>query len=172
MKIIGQHIILVDNSNTEAHTGEEILIEDCIIDNIDAWALHFTQHVTIKNCIIHKLSLLETFFDKGLTFLNNIVMSEIQYNVSLDNYGTFNISGNVFMEFCSFFDCEFNGPFRLCNNVFRNNSDMLFKENAQWDPVFKSELTIKNNIGRLDVIKADFDQWRDMDGNIFNLPQL
>ena len=161
MRTFGKHIDSIGEKDTKICTDCKVLIENCMIDSIDIFDTQFKQHVTVKNCIIGQLSVLESAFNSGLTFTNNIVMSKIQYHTSYENDGLFEIYENIFMQFVDFFDCQFNGSINVSNNIFRNNCSLLFREKADWDPIFKFPPIIEKNIRRLDVVRTNDDRWLD-----------
>lgn len=148
-----QYIKRMDSNSIQPCLTESLSLCNCIIGVLDFNALKFVNKVVIKNCVINELIIYCTWFDGGLTFVNNIVSSDINYEMGGHNNNEIIFLGNVFNGFFGFFDCHFNECIILKNNIFVKNSDLLVKENNGFDNIFLKGVVLENNIGRLDVFK-------------------
>lgn len=92
----------IDNS-------EEIIISNSIIDEINFASLIFSKKVCISKCIIDKFVIHSSWFEGGLNFVDNIVLSDIDYQMGGHNITNFVLERNLFNGFFSFFDCQFEG---------------------------------------------------------------
>lgn len=135
------------------HENEEIHISNSVISVLNLNALVLLKKVTICNCLIDKLLVNSCWFKGGLLFINNIVLSDIYYEMGGHNEGDFILEGNIFNGFFNFFDCQFEGNVIVKDNIFRKSSDILARENKGFDNLFERQLVIEGNIGQLDVFK-------------------
>ncbi|MBC5642792.1 hypothetical protein H8S77_07820 [Parabacteroides sp. BX2] len=134
----------IDNS-------EEIIISNSIIDEINFASLIFSKKVCISKCIIDKFVIHSSWFEGGLNFVDNIVLSDIDYQMGGHNITDFVLERNLFNGFFSFFDCQFEGNVIVKDNIFKKGSDLLLKEDKGFDNLFERQLIIENNIGHLDM---------------------
>lgn len=144
---VSSHLIDLNSIDT----SEEISISNSIIGEINFTAGVFLKRVCICNCLIDKLKIYSSWFQGGLHFVDNIVLSDIDYQMGGHNVENFILENNIFNGFFGFFDCQFKGDVMIRNNVFKKGSDLLYKENKGFDNLFEGQLIIENNIGRLDV---------------------
>ena len=145
-RITDKHIRELNGAD---NTG--FIIENCIIDHIDFCSVAFMEDVTIQKCVINKIELLSTIFEKGFHLDNNVILGEFTFEAGGHNKEPISISGNVFHGFCHVFDCVFNAPMIVRNNIFVKGTDLLTKEGKGFDNCFAGGLSIANNLGRLDV---------------------
>lgn len=61
--------------------NEEISISNSIIDELNFTSLIFSKKVCICNCIIDKFAIHSSWFEGGLHFVDNIVLSDIDYQM-------------------------------------------------------------------------------------------
>lgn len=128
-----------------------ITIDKCIIDHIDFCSLCFSEEVVIRGCVIHKIDMLSTFFEKGLRFENNVIMGDAIFEAGGHNAAPISFSGNVFHGFFHVFDCVFDAPLIVRDNIFLKGTDLLTKEGKGFDNSFEGGLSIDNNLGTLNV---------------------
>jgi hypothetical protein len=131
--------------------NQEIRISNSIIEEINFTSLIFSKKVSVSKCIIDKFVIHSSWFEGGLNFVDNIVLSDIDYQMGGHNITDFVLERNLFNGFFSFFDCQFEGDVIVKNNIFKKGSNLLLKEDKGFDNLFERQLIIENNIGRLDM---------------------
>lgn len=152
MKLIeNQYIKRLDYNSAQEYTNESWSLSNCVIELLDINALEFLKEVTITNCIIHNLSIHTSWFSGGLNFTNNIVLSDIDYQMGGHNKKEVRFEGNVFKGFFSFFDCQFDAKLIVKDNIFIYGTDLFTKEDMGFDNTFENGFIVENNIGKLDV---------------------
>lgn len=152
MKCIeNQFLKKLDHHSVQEYINEPFSLSNCMIEFLDLNALEFLKEVTITNCVIHQLVIYSSWFSGGLKFANNIVLSDIDYQMGGHNRKEIEFSGNIFKGFFSFFDCQFDAKLIVKDNLFVNGSDLFVKENKGFDNTFENGFFIENNIGKLDV---------------------
>ena len=87
--------------------NEEILIKNCIIENLNLGFSTFQAEVVIEGCIINEMVLISAWFEQGFTFVNNIVKKQVQYEMGGHNMQPVRIENNIFLSIFVFFDCIF-----------------------------------------------------------------
>lgn len=140
---------LIDSNSID--NNENINISNSIIDELNFTSLIFSKKVCICNCIIDKFAIHSSWFEGGLHFVDNIVLSDIDYQMGGHNVADFILERNIFNGFFSFFDCQFEGNVIIKDNIFKKGSDLFLNENKGFDNSFERELVVENNIGRLDM---------------------
>lgn len=135
----------------EAHVDEPFILSGCMIESLDLNALEFSKEVIIENCIINSLTIYCSWFAGGLKFANNIVISDINYEMGGHNNKEIELAGNIFKGFFRFFDCQFDGKLIVKDNIFMQGSDLFTKENKGFANDFANGFLVENNIGKLDV---------------------
>lgn len=143
----------MDSDSIQYCLTESLSLCNCIIDVLDFNALKFVNEVVIKNCVINELIIYSAWFPGGLKFMNNLVLSDINYEMGGHNNKEIVFLGNIFNDFLGFFDCHFYECLILKNNIFAKNSDLLAKENKGFDNIFLKGVVVENNIGRLDMLR-------------------
>lgn len=152
MKLIeNQYIKRLDYNSAQEYINESWSLSNCVIELLDINALEFLKEVTITNCIIHNLSIHTSWFSGGLNFTNNIVLSDIDYQMGGHNKKEVRFEGNVFKGFFSFFDCQFDAKLIVKDNIFIYGTDLFTKEDMGFDNTFENGFIVENNIGKLDV---------------------
>lgn len=149
--IEGKYIERLDYTSVQEYVNESWSLSNCVIKLLDINALEFFKEVIITNCIIHKLVIYSSWFTGGLKFTNNIVLSDIDYQMGGHNKEEIRFEGNVFNGFFSFFDCHFDAKLIVKDNVFVHGTDLFTKENKGFDNLFENGFIVENNIGKLDV---------------------
>lgn len=132
----------------------EISITNCIIRKLDLNSLLFQKKVLITNCIIQELNIYAAWFEAGLCFTNNIVKNLIDYQMGGHNKQTIEISNNLFHDFVSFFDCQFEAQLIVRDNIFSKGTDLFYTENKGFDNNFQEGVIAEGNIGKLDIINS------------------
>ena len=149
VSISSQHI---EELNSESLSGStSITIENSIIDHIDFCSLSFSKEVVIRDCVIQKMELLGTFFEKGLRFENNVIIGDVTFEAGGHNATPISFSGNVFHGLFHVFDCVFDAPLIVRDNIFIKSTDLLTKEDKGFDNSFEGGLSNENNLGTLNI---------------------
>jgi hypothetical protein len=125
----------------------EVLIENCVVDNLKCLMLHFQKKVTIKNCYVRDASFKFSYFLGGLiiercTFDNYLDFEAGGHNDS----GSIIIRDNRFKGFVNFFDCCFTGEVYVENNVFEKGTNICSKDQLV---SFDTPIQLALNIGDL-----------------------
>lgn len=131
--------------------NEDIKISNSIIEEVDFVSSVFLKKIHICNCIIGKFKIHSCWFRGGLSFVDNIVLSDVDYQMGGHNAADFVLERNIFNGFFSFFDCQFEGDVVVKDNIFKRGSDLLLKENKGFDNLFEQQLIVENNVGCLDM---------------------
>ncbi|SHE65507.1 hypothetical protein [Pedobacter caeni] len=138
------------NIENGSEWDKEMIIENCIIENLVCISIQFNKQVTIKNTHIKAAS-----FD-FCYFIGGLIIDSCQFDEYLDfNAGGHNskgnfiiINGNHFRGFVNFFDCWFNGEISVNNNLFESGTNILSK--TLWVS-FDVPIVAQNNIGDLSI---------------------
>lgn len=146
-KIIG----CIDSETIDVNKA--LYINNCIIETIYFATTEFMDKVIISNCIIQEFDIHACWFKGGLLFANNIVKSEIDYQMGGHNEKEIEIIGNIFNSFFGSFDCHFEEKVIIENNIFMHDCDLLGKENEGSDNLFLKGYVANNNIGSLDKLE-------------------
>jgi hypothetical protein len=134
-------------------TEKEIFhLKNCIIGTIDlVGASKLKVQLIIENCIITNLNIYACWFEKGFILENNIILNFIDYQMGGHNDAPIVIKGNIFNDFFNFFDCQFNDIIEIQNNCFIKGTNLLGNKGEGFENIFETEIIIKNNIGRVDM---------------------
>lgn len=151
MKFENQIIQKIDSGSIDVSCP--IYLSNCIIDTLDFVGIEFEKEVIIRRCIITNMDIYSSWFSKGLIFVENLVLSDIDYEMGGHNKKDIIIEQNIFKGFFSFFDCCFEKEIVIRNNIFTGNSDLLLQENKGFDNIFENGYIVENNIGRLDMLR-------------------
>ena len=129
--------------------NEEILIKNCIIENLNLGFSTFQAEVVIEGCIINEMVLISAWFEQGFTFVNNIVKKQVQYEMGGHNMQPVRIENNIFLSIFVFFDCIFMSSLIIKNNLFLSDCSLW---NATND---FNENEITGNTGKMDINRID-----------------
>ncbi|WP_316835637.1 hypothetical protein [Pedobacter nutrimenti] len=129
---------------------KEIIIENCVIENLICISIQFNKHITVKNTYVKAASFDFCYFIGGLIIDNCIFDEYLDFNAGGHNSkGNFiTINGNRFRGFVNFFDCWFNGEVSVNNNIFESGTNILSK--MQW-VAFDFPIEARNNVGDLSI---------------------
>lgn len=129
---------------------KEIIIENCIIENLFCIGTQFNKHVAMKNTYVKAASFDFCYFIGGLIIDNCVFDEYLDFNAGGHNSkGNFiTINGNRFRGFVNFFDCWFNGEISVNNNIFESGTNILSK--TLWVS-FDVPITAHNNVGDLGI---------------------
>lgn len=147
--IKNEHIELLNSDMIS--TADSLYLYESIIGTIDLVGVEMKNEVVIHDCIIQNLLIDACWFRNGLSFMSNIVKSDIDYQAGGHNNKNITISKYIYHGFYSFFDCQFDEKPILTNNIFLKGCDVLYLENKGFDNRFENGFIIENNIGRVDV---------------------
>lgn len=136
------------NIENGSEWDKEIIIENCIIENIVCIGIQFNKRITIKNTYVKAASFDFCYFIGGLIIDNCVFDEYLDFNAGGHNSkGNFiTINGNHFRGFVNFFDCWFNGEISVTNNIFESGTNILSK--TLWVS-FDVPITAYNNVGDL-----------------------
>ena len=137
--ITDRHFERIDEFFVNEFIEEGLILDGCIINIFD---------------VVSEFKILGCWFEGGLSFSHNIVKSPINYEMGGHNKEVFELNGNIFNGFFSFFDCQFDAEVRIENNIFMQGSDLLYKEQKGFDNSFNNGLILTNNLGRLDMMEC------------------
>lgn len=127
-------------------------ITNSVIDTIDLiGAFELETHLIIENCIIKNLNIHSCWFINGLILKNCIITNYIDYQMGGHNMGKFILEGNLFKEFFNFFDCHFDEILEVKNNVFLKGSNLLANKNEGYENTFNKGYLDYNNLGIIDL---------------------
>ena len=129
--------------------NEEILIKNCIIENLNLGFSTFQAEVVIEGCVINEMVLISAWFEQGFTFVNNIVKKQVQYEMGGHNMQPVRIENNIFLSIFVFFDCIFMSSLIIKNNLFLSDCTLW---NATND---FNENEITGNTGKMDINRID-----------------
>lgn len=129
-------------------------ISDCIIEQLDFVGLELENEIIIEKCIIKNMKIHSCWFVGGFSLKNNIVFSEVDYQMGGHNKAQILIDGNIFNGFFSFFDCHFEKLLTITNNIFVADCDLFVLEGKSFDNRYEEGYIVQDNIGRLDVMRA------------------
>ncbi|WP_264529893.1 hypothetical protein [Flavobacterium sp. N502540] len=149
MKI--ENKILNELDSSEFNNVELLHILNSQIKNLNFDFFESKFEIIIENCIIDNLSIHSCWFEEGLTFKSNHVMNYVNYQMGGHNKKNINITGNIFHDFVNFFDCHFENQLLIEKNIFLLGSNLLGNKNEGFANTFESEIIIKENIGNLDL---------------------
>ena len=135
----------------QINNNESIHIYRSIIKTIDFDLNEFDHEVYIEGCIIDNFLIHSCWFKKGLILANNQFIKYIDYQMGGHNQTTIKISGNIFNEFFNFFDCHFEGPVEIENNIFLRGSNLKGNETEGFCNTFDQGINEKNNLGEIDL---------------------
>lgn len=144
-KIIGKF------HSSEIKTISLFHVKNCIIDTVDFDFFECEFKIIIENCIINNLLIHSCWFENGLDFNNNHVRNYVNYQMGGHNKKPINITGNIFCDFVSFFDCHFEDQMLLQNNLFLKGSNLLGNKNEGFVNTFDNEIILIDNIGDLNL---------------------
>ena len=147
LKIINQNIKIIHYSDLD--NVSSCLISNSVIDTINFDLFDANIEIIIENCIINNLLIHECWFRKGLLFKNNNVLNYIDYQMGGHNKKPIKFIGNVFNEFVNFFDCQFDSFIELDNNIFTKGTNLLGNKDEGFKNTFTNEIILLNNIGNL-----------------------
>lgn len=140
-----------DNSSLNA-IDDVLKISNCVISKLDFSTYTTRGKVIVEKCFIKELDVLCAWFEAGLCFKNNIVESDIDYQMGGHNKVPIEIINNIFLGHYSFFDCQFEAQLIVRNNIFSKGTDLFYKENKGFDNDFQEDVIAEGNIGKLDII--------------------
>ncbi|OOG75425.1 hypothetical protein [Flavobacterium sp. A45] len=149
MKI--ENKILDELNSSSLNNINSLYILNSHIENLNFDFFESNFEIIIENCIINKLSVHTCWFEQGVTFKNNHVMNYVDFQMGGHNKKIINVTGNIFHDFVSFFDCHFEDQLIIEKNIFLRGSNLLGNKNEGFANTFESEVIINNNIGNLDL---------------------
>ncbi len=131
---------------------KSLSITSSVIDTIDLiGAFELETHLIIENCIIQNLNIHSCWFMNGLILKNCIITNYIDYQMGGHNVEKIILEGNLFKEFFNFFDCHFDEVLEVRNNIFLKGSNLLANRNEGYDNTFNKGYSDFNNLGIINL---------------------
>jgi hypothetical protein len=139
-------------------SGESLIINNyCVFNQIlNKLELGFNVYlseVIIENCLIENIQIHSAWFKKGFIFRNNIVKCDIDYQMGGHNCDQILMENNIFMGFLIFFDCHFEEKIIVRNNIFQKGANLLGNIGKGYQNLFSNGIINENNIGNLSLDK-------------------
>lgn len=137
---------------TSFNWEQEVIIENCIVENFVAVGTEFKKTVRLVNSYFKNCNFYASYFTKGL----------IIDNCTFDNYLEFQAGGhnktgnpviitnNNFKDFVNFFDCWYESEVTISKNKFHKGTNVLGKPN-NISVTFDVEPTIFDNFGQINL---------------------
>lgn len=126
-------------------------LTNCIINTIDLiGAFEVNANLVVENCIIENLQIHSCWFKNGFVLKNCIVKNYVDYQMGGHNEKPIIFLMNIFLEFVNFFDCQFQNLIELKENYFVKGSNLLGNKGEGFENIFVSGWIEERNIGRID----------------------
>ena len=102
----------------------ELVLINCIIDNLVSPSIEFKNKVIFENSYFCKCSFNYTYFLGGLTIDNCVFESYLDFEAGGHNQNNnlFTIKNSHFKSFVNFFDCLFQSGVEIINNHFEKRN--------------------------------------------------
>lgn len=145
-----QSIEFINQNDLEDHSTFHLI--NCIINTIDfIGVFELKAHIIIENCIVNNLQIHSCWFVNGLIIKNSVVNNHVDYQMGGHNINPIVLKGNIFTGFLNFFDCQFENIIELENNIFEEGTNLLGNKGEGFENTFVKGWLIKNNVGRVDL---------------------
>lgn len=145
-----QNIDILNQDDLNGHSTYQLI--NCFINTIDlVGVFELNVNLIIENCIINNLQIHSCWFVNGLSVKNTIVKNSVDYQMGGHNIKPIIIEGSIFKSFFSFFDCQFDNVIELKNNIFEKGTNLLGNKGEGFENSFAAGFLINNNIGKIDV---------------------
>jgi hypothetical protein len=130
----------------------EVVFENCIIENFSGSVTQFGKPVRLVNCHFKKCHFAFTYFLGGLTIDNCTFDNYLDFQAGGHNKtgNAIIITNNDFKDFVNFFDCWYENEVVLSKNKFHKGTNLLGKPH-NIAVTFDTQAIIKDNIGQLDL---------------------
>jgi hypothetical protein len=135
---------------TASKWGQEVVIENCIVENLVAVGTEFTKPVRLVNSYFKNCNFYGAYFTKGLIIDNCTFDSYLDFQSGGHNKpgNPVIITNNNFKAFVNFFDCWYEGEVTISKNKFHKGTNVLGKPN-NISVTFDVEPTITENSGQI-----------------------
>ncbi|MET4084232.1 hypothetical protein ABIB40_004206 [Pedobacter sp. UYP30] len=129
---------------------EEVMIQNCFIEDFNTMTVRFNKQITIKDCHIKSASFNWAHFVGGLTIQNCLFDNYLDFEGGGHNNpgNLYLIEKNEFKDFVNFNDCWFTGDVAILNNNFNKGTNISSDE--QWITM-DGKLTVEDNVGQTDI---------------------
>ncbi|MCH6201544.1 hypothetical protein MMU07_18325 [Aquiflexum sp. LQ15W] len=149
-----QNLELLNQEDLKGH--ETFNLINCIVNKIDLIGVfELNAYLILENCIINNLQIHSCWFTNGLLLKNCIIKNYIDYQMGGHNVSPIVIEGNVFMEFFNFFDCQFENRIEVVNNVFIKGTNLLGNKGEGFENSFAEGWLAENNVGNIDLNEVE-----------------
>jgi hypothetical protein len=144
-----QNIDILNQYDLKGHNTFHLI--NCLVNTIDLIGVfELNAHLIIENCIITNLNIHSCWFVNGLILKNSIIKNDIDYQMGGHNVMPIVIEGNVFGGFFNFFDCQFENVIEIRNNVFKKGANLLGNKGEGFENKFVSGWFAESNVGSID----------------------
>ena len=131
---------------------ESCHLVDCIINTIDLiGTFEMRTELVIENCIIKNLQIHSCWFKNGFILKKSIIENYVDYQMGGHNDKPIIFQMNMFVEFVNFFDCQFDNLIVLQENHFIKGTNLLGNKGQGFENKFVSGWVTERNIGRIDL---------------------
>jgi hypothetical protein len=148
-KLIGEEIV-----SEELLVINNYCIFNQILNRLELGFNVYLSEVVIENCLIENIQIHSAWFKKGFIFRNNIIKCNIDYQMGGHNFAPIIMENNIFMGFFNFFDCHFEGKVIVRNNIFQKGANLLGNRGKGYQNLFNNGIINENNIGNLSLDKC------------------
>lgn len=128
-----------------------VCVSNSIIRKANFNSCNLSFELKIENCIISNFLIHSCWFTEGLILKNNHISNYVDYQMGGHNKKNIVIDRNIFNEFVNFFDCQFESPLEVTNNIFHKGTNLLGNVDEGYKNIFNTPIVIWNNIGDLAV---------------------
>jgi len=109
--------------------NKEVVIENCIVENLRCLMVYFQKKVTIKDCYLKNASFNFSYFIGGLVIERCIFNNYLDFEAGGHNdSGSIILRGNQFKGFVNFCDCWFTNEVYVERNVFEKGTNISSKD--------------------------------------------
>jgi hypothetical protein len=131
----------------------ELIIENCIFDNLISPSIEFKHPVRLIRSCFHKCSFNYAYFIEGLMIDNCVFDSYLDFEAGGHNQknSTITIKNSTFKGFVNFFDCWYQSKVVITDNDFEKGTNLLGNKDKAYRVQFDVTPIIENNRGSIDL---------------------
>ena len=129
---------------------KELLIDNCIIEDFDGSITQFGQAVKLTNCHFKNCSFTFAYFLQGLVIECCTFDQYLDFQAGGHNQLGYRvlINQNIFCGFVNYFDCWYKGEVGVCDNDFRQGTNIASQHQLI---TFEVPPVLANNKGPLAI---------------------
>jgi hypothetical protein len=145
-----QYIEVLNQEHLKGHSTFHLI--NNIINTVDLTGVfELNTYLIMENCIIHNLNIHSCWFANGLLLKNCIIKNYVDYQMGGHNLKPIVMEGNVFMDFFNFFDCQFKSRIELKYNILVKGTNLLGNKGEGFENSFVEGWLVENNVGNIDL---------------------